>query len=531
MKENITAIYCRLSKEDLDKDSLKPVSESIKNQKSMLEEYALERKWVIYDFYVDEDYSGSDRNRPEFNRLITDSLLGRFNIVLCKKQARFARDIEYVEKYIHGLFMERQIRFVAVLDNIDTGTVSRSSRKASQINSLVDEWYLSDLSENITAALTTKRRNAEFIGSWSPYGYRKDPNNKNALIVDADAAETVKRIFNLYQAGYGITKIAGILNSEQIPNPLRYKQLQGEKINPNPDRQTAARYLWSPSSVSAILHNQTYAGYLIQGKFKKASYKSKKLIRIPSENWIVVPGSHQAIITEESWHSVQDILRSKCRIPSGFSQRRITSGVIFCGECGKKLVSSGGRSGIRKTSYLCCSGHQRLNDSCPGARIEAEKLEQVLLDQVCLLNVRYFDISYLKKCISLNSLNSYSKLPQLNKDLSSISERISANERKLKILYTDRLEDIITQDQYLEFKKKLYADSEALEQKQQETIDLIEHAETENQGHERDECILLDSYFKPSSLTQEMVNQLIESVYVFRRRKGEPQKIMINWKF
>lgn len=531
MKENIAAIYCRLSKEDLDKDYDKTVSESIKNQKSMLEAYAAERQWNIYDYYIDEDYSGSDRNRPGFNRLITDSLLGRFSIVLCKKQARFARDIEYVEKYIHGLFAERQIRFVAVLDNIDTGAVSRSVRKASQINSLVDEWYLSDLSENITASLTTKRKNAEFIGSWAPYGYRKDPDNKNALLLDPEAAEIVREIFSRYRSGYGISKIARELNGSRIPNPLLYKQLKGEKINPNPGRHTEKRYLWTPSTVSAILHNQTYTGNLIQGKFRKASYKSKKLLRVPKADWIVIPNRHEPVVDGETWGAVQKILDSKHRASAGTQRRHLLAGKAYCGECGSKLVSSGGRSGNRNTSYLCCSRHKLSKDACSGARIEASRLEQILLDQIRTLSDRYFDKAYLLEHMDpAGPGRTEAGIQVLRLRLHSLQDRSDVIRRKKEMLYADKLDNIITREQYLSFKKVLDQESESVESQLKE----IEAEITRNEDRDPEPAgqnNILEDYRTFQSFTQDMADQLIESVYVFKRKKGRPQEITIHWNF
>lgn len=530
MKANIAAVYCRLSKEDLDKDSDKTESESIKNQRSLLEAYALERDWSIYDFYIDEDYSGSDRDRPAFNRLITDSFLGRFNIVLCKKQSRFARDIEYVEKYIHGLFAERQIRFVAVLDSIDTGVVNRSVRKTSQINSLVDEWYLSDMSENIISSLNTKRRNAEFIGSWAPYGYCKDPNNKNTLVVDPEAAEIVKQIFQWYQNGCGINKIAKELNAKLIPNPLSYKQLRGEKINPNPGKHTAKRYLWTPSTISAILHNQTYMGYLIQGKYRKASYKSKKLLRIPKSDWIIIPDCHECIIDAETWDAVQKSLLSKCRVSALRQNHHLTAGKVYCGECGSKLVSSGGRSGLRKTSYLCCSKHNLSKDACAGARIEVSRLEQILLDQINSLCSLYFDEDYLLAHIDFIHKNPHERKARLQSELGSLQERSVSLERKKDILYADRLDGLITYEQYMEFKNKIEVESESLLQRQ---LDIESERSLMKDQSANPSCKsdILNQFRNTSILTQDMVNQLVASLYIHKRNKGEPQQIIINWNF
>jgi len=514
----------------MDKDNEKAVSESIKNQIAMLEDYARERQWDIYDYYIDEDFSGSDRDRPAFNRLIADSLLGRFQIVLCKKQARFARDIEFVEKYIHGLFTERRIRFVAVLDNIDTGAASRSVRKASQINSLVDEWYLSDLSENIIAALTTKRKNAEFIGSWAPYGYRKDQLNKNKLAIDPEAAKIVKQIFDWYQAGSGVHKIAGELNARRIPNPLLYKQLQGEKINPNPDRHSAMRYLWTPSTVSAILHNRTYTGCLVQGKYKKASYKSKKLLRIPRDDWIIIPNCHEGIIDEETWNDVQKRLESKCRTSSHRQKHHLLAGRVYCGECGSKLVSSGGKSGNRRITYLCCSRHNIEKDACAGARIESDRLEKLLLDQINALTAEFFDAVYLAGHIDVSQIRPASRLARLKSELRYLQDQSAAADRKKEILYADRLDGIITPGQYAEYAKKLDAEAEALRLRANSVSAKI--LSLENQEAAQSIGIdPLERYQAADALSRNMVIQLIDSVYVRKRRKGEPQEITINWNF
>lgn len=527
LKDSVAAIYCRLSKEDLDKDFGKTVSESIKNQKSMLENYARERNWTVYDFYIDEDFSGSDRNRPEFNRLITDTLLGRFNIVLCKKQARFARDIEYVEKYIHGLFSERQIRFVAVLDNIDTGMVSRAVRKASQINSLVDEWYLSDLSESIISSLTTKRRNAEFIGSWAPYGYRKDPGNKNSLIIDREAAEIVEEIFTQYSRGTGINAITRELNARNVPNPLLYKQLNGEKINPNPDKMTETRYRWSPSTVSAILHNRTYVGDLVQGKYRKASYKSKKLLRVPKEEWIVIPRCHEGIIDPDIWNKVQKSLNSGNRASLARRSRGWFSGLVFCGECGSKLVSSGGMSGRRRVSYLCCSKHKRSKDGCPGARIETAQLEDLICGRISAFSANCLNEACLPAQTEL--FLSCLKKSQLESNRKTLQTRLSVLERKKAILYSDKLEGIISHEQYLEFKAKLEHESSSIRAEQQmlsEEISSFEAAAKPSIG-----AILSESFCSPSVLNCETAEHLIESVYIYRRKSGKPQEITINWNF
>ena len=224
-----TAIYCRLSEEDRNKANKNDDSISIQNQKSMLIQYAIDQGWEIYDIYSDDDYTGSDRNRPQFKRLLIDAQAQKFNIVLCKTQSRFTRELELVEKYIHGLFPVWGIRFVSIVDNADTE--NKGNKKSRQINGLVNEWYLEDMSDNIRSVLTSRRENGFHIGAFAPYGYKKDPDTKGHLIIDEEAAEIVRDIFNLFSDGYGKTAIARLLNERGVPNPTEYKRRKGFSLH------------------------------------------------------------------------------------------------------------------------------------------------------------------------------------------------------------------------------------------------------------------------------------------------------------
>lgn len=300
------AIYCRLSKEDEDKIG---ESESIQNQKSMLLQYALEKGFDIYQIYSDEDYSGIDRNRPAFNSMLQAASEHQFDVVLAKTQSRFTRDMELVEKYLHGKFMEWGIRFIAVVDHVDTNDTA--NKKSRQINGLINEWYLEDLSTNVRSVLDHKRKEGLFIGSFARYGYCKDPNAKGKLIIDPEAAEVVRRIFSMALNGIGAHKIARILNDEKIPSPTAYKQLHGIHYRSALKNTNAA--LWSSPTVYQILHDQLYIGNMVQGKHTKISYKSEKTIWLPKSQWIVVENTHEAIIEREMFETVQRMMQERTR--------------------------------------------------------------------------------------------------------------------------------------------------------------------------------------------------------------------------
>lgn len=316
----LAAIYCRLSKEDSGREN-GANSESIVNQRKLLTDYAMKQDFEVHDYYIDEDRSGLDRERPEFLRLIEDAKLGRFSVVLCKTQSRFTRDMELVEKYIHGLFPLWGIRFISVVETYDTAV--KGNKKARQISGLVNEWYCEDLSENIKAVLHKKMQDGEFIGSFACYGYKKAAGNKHELEIEEETAQVVRDIFDMYLAGYGIAQIADILRLRQVLTPTAWKQSKGllyknpyaSKVGENSTEGAGYHengcYNWSLSTIKKILSNETYIGTLIQGKEQKISYKDKKLRAVPKKDWVCIPNHHEAIISKEVFEQVRQLRSSR----------------------------------------------------------------------------------------------------------------------------------------------------------------------------------------------------------------------------
>lgn len=342
----LAALYCRLSKEDSDRIEKGGNSESIINQQRLLADYAKKHGFEIFDYYTDEDRSGLDRERPEFIRLINDAKEHLFDVVLCKTQSRFTRDMELVEKYIHGLFPVWGIRFISVVETYDTAV--KGNKKARQISGLVNEWYCEDLSENIKAVLNKKMKDGEFIGSFACYGYKKSDCDRHALEIEEETARIVRDIFDMYIEGYSSRQIAGILQHRKILTPTAWKQSQGLLYrNPSAQliRQETAKksieaygkiddngndicndicrndgncqnYAWSAGTVKKILANETYIGTLVQGKERKISYKSRKVKAVPKEEWICVPNHHAAIISREKFWQAQSLRAARNNSPA-----------------------------------------------------------------------------------------------------------------------------------------------------------------------------------------------------------------------
>lgn len=296
------AIYCRLSKDD----GRNAESESIQNQKSLLLQYALDMNWEVYKIYSDEDYSGISEKRPAFAELIADGEKRLFDIVLCKTQSRFTRDMEQVEKYIHKLFPMWGIRFIALADNADTAV--KGNKKARQIAGLVNEWYLEDLSENIRSVLDHKRKLGIYIASFPLYGYRKS-SHRGYIEPDPEAAAVVRRIYNLYISGKSIYAICRILTEEGIPNPSTYKILKGEAFHPSSGKSFSSD--WNKTTVSRILSNPMYVGTMVQGTRRKLSYKSEHIASVPEDEWFVVENNHESLVDRTDFIKVQELRNSK----------------------------------------------------------------------------------------------------------------------------------------------------------------------------------------------------------------------------
>jgi len=424
------ALYCRLSEEDKDKGTSEE-SMSIQNQKSMLTQYALDKGWEIVEIYSDEDYSGADRSRPEFCRMIDDCKNGKIDVVLCKTQSRFSREIEVIEKYLHTLFPIWNVRFVSIVDCADTQR--RENKKARQINGLINEWYLEDLSENIKSVLTSRRKAGLHIGSFALYGYVKDNNNKGHIIPDPAAASVVQRIFSLYCNGYGKSAIARILNAEGVPSPSEYKRLCGIKY-----KTSTKPLFWRYSTIDTILKNQMYIGNMVQGRYKSISYKSRKVKTVPKSDWIISENTHKPIIDLHIWNKTQALLSQKTK-PYTKGQKGAFSGLIKCLYCGCSMRKSNSRGKV----YYRCSSHYISKEACVGSFISEEVLLNAVIERLKSLCDIYFSLKLIeqKKAASINISNK-------NYDVSVLEKQKQNILLSIKALYTDYASEKISNDEF-----------------------------------------------------------------------------------
>ena len=515
-----TAIYCRLSEEDRNKQFETDDSNSIQNQKAMLVQYAMEQGWEVYGIYSDDDYAGADRRRPEFNRLLEDAKARKFDIVLCKTQSRFTRELELVEKYIHGLFPLWGIRFVSIVDNADTA--NKGNKKSRQINGLVNEWYLEDMSDNIRSVLTSRRINGFHIGAFALYGYKKDPEQKGHLIIDEEAAAVVREVFSLFAQGYGKTAIARILNDRGIPNPTEYKRLRGLRYQMPKTKQGT---LWKYFAISDMLTNEIYIGNMVQGKYGSVSYKTKQNKPRPRNEWIIVRGTHEPIIDQDLWNRVQFMLAQKAK-PFITGNIGIFARKVRCASCGYTLRSRK----CHGNHYLECTTHSVSKDACVGAFIPVRVLEQTVINALNQFSAEYLDKDALERNIEFcNALDE--QKTQLQTDLSLYQKKVEELSKGIRNLYMDKVKGLIYEADYLDMSKSFMADRDRYELQIKERREQIEAIDFKMElGDNRKE--LVEQYTNLTHLTREIVDTMVDYIVVGRRNPEEKEyPIEIHWNF
>ena len=458
-----------------------------------------------------------DSDRPDFNRMIEAARQKKFQILLCKSQSRFTRDMELVEKYIHGLFPIWGIRFIAVADNADTEV--KGNKKARQINGLVNEWYLEDLSENVRMVFDLKRREGKYIGGFPIYGYQKDPADKNHIIPDPEAAEVVRQIFQWSMEGRGRQNIAYLLNQQGVPNPTRYKAERGWTCN-HPMKNDFG--LWNKVTVGRILANEMYTGVMIQGRRKKVSYKSKVIIDTPEDQWYRVEGTHEAIIDRATFEAVQRGLRLRTKT-DGSGEAHLLSGLVKCADCGSTMSKcSNGKQSYLRCKLYADSGKQRL---CTRHSVRLDQLIGLVSDRI-----RYYVQTYYKldpKDIHPQKDTRQEVLKQEQKVLAAQLEKRS---QALKTLYLDKVDGVISESQCVELNQSFLDEKSCLERRLAHIEgELIQREDTQQQTDLMERAREL---LKLETIPRELVVGLVEKIEIGEKDPVTGQQsVSITWKF
>ena len=525
-------VYCRLSDEDRDKINKTDDSDSIVNQRSMCLKYADQNGWNVVDIYSDDDFSGAGTFRPDSERLIKDCESGKINLVLCKSQSRFSRDMGVIEYYLHNKFLEWGVRFVSIVDNADTSI--EANKKSRQINGLINEWYLDDLSQNIKKSLRNKREDGLFMGSFAPYGYDRSEEDYHKLVIDPVAAEVVKKIFKMYADGYGYHRICEYLNNNNILPRSVYKKQKGSKfVCSNCNLETVR---WNPDTVAQILKNEVYIGNLVQGKTTYVSYKNHKKKSVSASEWCRTPNTHEPIIDMETWNKVQSILGTHYKVTKT-GQINYFTRKVYCSCCGKAFMRNVYNVKSEKTgqrAYMQCKGNKKFHICDNNKSIRMDKLEEILLNAINDLLDNYYDRNDLKKLYEIRQeqdTNNNDSIKALEKEKEDLNKKISNNKTYYRNLFEEKVKGVISEDMFQMMSKDYFNEIENM-MKRIEIIDKqIEELKVDKKEKKQADDIL-KKYKHIKKLNKVILDEFIDKVYIGELDKEtNTRNIEIEWNF
>ena len=523
-------VYCRLSDEDRDKLNKTDDSDSIVNQRSMCLKFANQNNWDVVDIYSDDDFSGAGMFRPDFDRLIKDCESGKINLVLCKSQSRFSRDMGVIEYYLHNKFIEWGVRFVSIVDNADTNI--ESNKKSRQINGLINEWYLDDLSQNIKKSLKNKREDGLFMGSFASYGYERDEEG-HKLVVDPVAAEVVKKIFKMYADGYGYHRICEYLNNNNIPPRSVYKKQKGSKfVCSNCDLETVR---WNPDTIAQMLKNEVYIGNLVQGKTTHVSYKNHKKKKVAEKDWCRIENAHEAIIDMDTWNKVQSILGTHYRVKKN-GQINYFTRKVYCSCCGKAFMRNEFKVKSEKTerrSYMQCKGNKKFHICDNNKSIRTDKLEEILLNAINNLLNNYYDKNNLKELYEngYEQDNNIESIKALIKEKEHLTKKINDNKNYYRNLFEEKVKGVLNEDMFQMMSKDYFNEIENMMSR----IEIIDKQIEElkiNKKEKKQADDILKKYKHIKTLNKVILDEFIDKVYIGEIDKdNNTRNIEIEWNF
>lgn len=435
-----TALYCRLSQDDgIDGDS-----NSIQNQKAILQKFAEDHHFPSPCFYVDDGFSGGNFQRPAFQQMISDMENGEIGIIVTKDLSRLGRNQLHTGLYIEERFPMFGVRYIAINDNVDTD--SNESNDLMPFKNLFNEWFIRDTSRKIRAVLKAKAERGERLGTRAPYGYIKDPETKK-LAVDDEAAAIVRRIFAMCASGNGPSQIARILKKEQVLTPTMYAYTRYGMNHTCLD--TAHPYNWSDSAIANLLENEIYLGNTVNMKYSTKSYKDKRRVEHSREECLVFKDTHPALITQEVWDIVQRVRKNRRR-PTKMEEQNKYSGLVFCADCGSNMVLHRARTMSASYNHFTCRTYKKDGESCTGHYIRECVLDEVVLEDLRRVTAmaRERPEEFAAYIGSRQSAEIQREIRRQEKELAAMRKRKAELDAIFKKLYEDSVLSRITTEQF-----------------------------------------------------------------------------------
>ena len=505
------ALYIRLSKED---ESEGP-SQSVQNQESLLREFVQQHRLSVYDTYVDDGWSGTNFDRPDFQRMIGDIEARKVNMVITKDLSRLGRDYIMTGHYMERYFPEHRVRYISLLDGIDTG-VDSTANDITPFRAIMNDMYAKDISKKIKSVKRDKQRKGQFIGGKPAYGYKMHPTEKNKIVIDEEVAPVVRRIFALALSGMSCRNIATRLNQEGIPTPATYANLPVARPGPYTG-------LWSSERISEMLQNETYIGNMVQGRSVKISYKSKKCLRQAPANWVVVEGTHEPLVDGETFRKVQLLVGSRKHTRSR-TYDFLLKGLIFCHECGYPLAVLNRKNARGEdVLYFVCRTYQRFTKAgvCTCHSIKEKTVTDAVVAkvrEVCQACLKPDELLPMAR----ESVENAGKGSGLKMELQDLQSRIDSLTAKLDRMYTDRLNGLLPEADFQRIFSRIKGEREQLEEKRK-ALAFQQKSPVPSEDRARE---LVQRFIETAGESRELLVSLIERVEL-----TEDKEVIIKFRF
>lgn len=520
----MTALYCRLSRDDESQGD----SNSITNQKNILQKYADDNGFTNTEFFVDDGFSGTNFDRPDWLRLISQVEEGSVSTIIVKDMSRLGRDYLKVGYYTEVLFPSSDIRFIAINNGVDSDNQQDSD--FTPFLNIINEWYAKDTSKKIRAVFKSKGQSGKPLCTNPPYGYIKDPNDKLKWIVDKEAAKVVKEAFHLCMQGYGPTQIAKEFTKRRIMNPTAHAKANGINVPDNRDHDDD--YIWRGSTIVHMLARQEYLGHMVNFKTYRKSYKQKKQMKNDPSEWVIFENTHEAIIEEPAFEVVQKIRDGRRRLtPMG--EMPILSGMLFCADCGNKLYQVRGRGWEHEKEYFVCATYRKIKGGCSSHQIRNVVVEELLLDGIRRVTAfaRDHEEEFVEMVTKKTQIDLDRSLRDGKRELEQSQARISKLDDIIQRLYEDNIEGKISDERFAKMIANYEAEQHTLESRVAELKSTIT-TEKESSLNASHFINLVRKYTDIHELTAEVIREFIEKIYVYKAERingKRVQHIKIVW--
>ena len=522
--DRITALYCRLSRDD----DLQGESNSIINQKQILKKYADENGFSNTMFFVDDGYSGTTFERPDWQRLMGMVDDGQIGTIIVKDMSRLGRDYLKVGMYTEMVFPNADIRFIAINNGIDSA--NQTDNDMTPFINIFNEFYAKDTSRKIRAVFKAKGQAGKPLCTHPPYGYVKDPENKLHWIVDEEAARNVRDIFRLCVQGYGVSQIANEMSKRHVLNPTAHAIAHGQSISDN--RSDTDDYAWVDSTISHMLSRPEYLGHTVNFKTYRKSYKQKKQLKADPSEWRIFENTHEAIIDQETFDIVQRIRDGRRRVtPMG--EMPVLSGMVFCADCGAKLYQVRGRS-LPQSEYMVCATYRKKGKHlCTSHQVRNSVLEELILDGIRSVTAyaRDHEDEFVELVTKKKKAEAERCLRDSRREIEQAKTRIRKLDEIIQHLYEDNLEGKISDDRFVKLTETYETEQETLSARMRELKDIISSEQTASVNVDWF-LSLVRKYTDVQELTAEIIREFVERVYVHKAEYVDGkrvQRIRIVW--